>query len=239
MTLYQKLAQIRGLVSHLQYDKSTGTGSYSYSYVTDEAILSRIQDEMAKLEVSLIPEVVPGTTRIVRNETREVKRDKDGNPYDKVSVDYVTTADMVYRWVNDVDPLEFIEVPWSLVGIQNGASQSFGAGLTYSMRYFLLKYFNIATTEDDPDEYARKQTENTKKQKAADDKRESGQINAQINDFVKAALLKNPEARDDITKLIMKYVKLTTKKESANYFEITDPAVSQKLLEELQKKYGE
>lgn len=234
MTLYQKLAQIRVPITHLQYDKS----AYNYSYVTDTAILSAIQDEMAKLEVSLVPEVVPGTTKIERHETHEQKKDKDGNLYDKVSVDYVTTADMVYRWVNDADPSEFIEVPWSLVGIQNSASQSFGSGLTYSMRYFLLKYFNIATSEDDPDEYVRKQTENAKKQKAADDKRESGQINTQINDFVKATLLKNPETRDDVTRLITKYVKQATKKESANYFEITDPAVSQKLLEELQKKYG-
>ena len=38
-----------------------------------------------------------------------------------------------------------------MVGQQADGSQALGSGLTYANRYFLLKYFNVATSEDDPD----------------------------------------------------------------------------------------
>lgn len=234
MTLYQKLAQIRKQVAYIQNDAK----GHNYLYTSDEAILSRIHDKMSELEVSLIPSVTPATIRIERHETRENKKDQDGNPYEKVSVEYVTVAEMVYRWVNDADPSEYIDVTWPLVGIQSSASQSFGSGLTYSMRYFLLKYFNIATSADDPDAYAGKQIEAEKKQKTAGAKRESAAINAQTSELIKTVLLTNPEAREDITRTCVKYVKQATKKEEPNYNLITDPAVAQGLYDELSHKYG-
>ena len=44
-----------------------------------------------------------------------------------------------------------IVVPWVMVGQQADASQSFGSGLTYVYRCFLLKLFGVSTVEDDPD----------------------------------------------------------------------------------------
>ena len=66
---------------------------------------------------------------------------------------------MLYTWVNDDNPSERIEVPWVTVGQQEDASQSFGSGLTYTYRYFLLKFFGISTVEDDPDSWRSKQKE--------------------------------------------------------------------------------
>ena len=39
------------------------------------------------------------------------------------------------------------------------ASQAFGAGATYGNRYYLIKALQLATTEDDPDNYRSKQKE--------------------------------------------------------------------------------
>ena len=54
---------------------------------------------------------------------------------------------------------EKIVVPWGLVGQQADASQSFGSGLTYTYRCFLLKYFGVSTVDDDPDNWRSKQRE--------------------------------------------------------------------------------
>ena len=234
MTIYEKLAKIRGLVSHIQNDAK----GYGYRYTSDEAILSRIQDEMEKQHISLIPAIVPGTTHVVRHEAREQKEDKDGNPYEKLSIDYVTTADMTYRWVNDTDPSEYVEVAWSLVGIQSSASQSFGSGLTYSMRYFLLKFFNIATSDDDPDAYLTKQQASAKKQKSIDDKKESAAINEKTAELIQTILLKQPDARENMLNTCRKFVKRATKQDDPNYHKIEDPVVAQALYDELKKVYG-
>lgn len=234
MTLYQKLAKIRTQVAYIQ-NNAFGHG---YTYTSDEAILSRIHDAMAELEVSLIPMVTPSTIKLDRYETRETKLDQSGAPYEKVSVTYVTVAEMVYRWINDADPTEYIDVTWPLVGIQASASQSFGSGLTYSMRYFLLKYFNIATSDDDPDAYAAKQQENAKIQKAADARKESAKINEQTAEFIQTVLLTKPDAREDLLNVCRKYVKRATKQDDPNFNKIEDPAIAQKLYDELKKTYG-
>lgn len=57
---------------------------------------------------------------------------------------------MIFSWVNNDMPEERLNVPWVLVGHQSDGSQSFGSGLSYAMRYFLLKFFNAAAPNDDP-----------------------------------------------------------------------------------------
>ena len=54
-------------------------------------------------------------------------------------------------WVNAETPDDRIECDWFMVGRQKDPSQGFGSGLTYSERYFMLKFFNIPTDDDDPD----------------------------------------------------------------------------------------
>lgn len=79
--------------------------------------------------------------------------------YDEVNNEVIVSAEMTYTWINNDDPNETIEVSWMLVGQQGDASQSFGSALTYSYRYFLLKYFGVATVEDDPDNWRSRQEE--------------------------------------------------------------------------------
>ena len=48
-------------------------------------------------------------------------------------------------------PEEQFEVTFYAVGQQDDVSKAHGTALTYAERYFLMKFFNIPTDEDDAD----------------------------------------------------------------------------------------
>ena len=144
LNLYQKLAKIRKQVEVVQKNKS----GYGYKYVTDDELLAKITVGMDKYGVSLVPNIVPGTLRVEPYTYKKTKREKqkDGTyaTYEETVNEFTAVCDMSYVWVNNDNPEETVTVSWSMVGQQSDASQCLGSGLTYSMRYFLLKYFNVA-----------------------------------------------------------------------------------------------
>ena len=151
-SLDEKLQVIKSEVDIMKKNKD----GYGYSYVDEESILLKINSHMAKLGIKLTPQLVPGTLH-----TEVVKYvDKKKNDV----TDILVTSEMEFIW-KDITTGETIKVPWGLVGQQSDGSQAFGSGLTYSNRYFLLKYFNISTSQDDPDELRKriKQEEEQKK----------------------------------------------------------------------------
>lgn len=151
-SLDEKLQVIKSEVDIMKKNKD----GYGYSYVDEESILLKINSHMIKLGIKLTPQLVPGTLH-----TEVVKYvDKKKNDV----TDILVTSEMEFIW-KDITTGETIKVPWGLVGQQSDGSQAFGSGLTYSNRYFLLKYFNISTSQDDPDELRKriKQEEEQKK----------------------------------------------------------------------------
>ena len=138
------------------------------------------------------------------------------------------SADMIFRWVNNDNPEEFIEVPWILVGHQTDGSQSFGSGLSYAMRYFLLKFFNIATPDDDPDKWRSEQ----KAAGVAEDKMIAEEIIQNVDAAIKEFLTANPGKAEDVKKLVAKYVK------GGNYFAITESVVASKLLNDFKETFN-
>lgn len=177
LNIYQKLAKIRESVEVMQRNSK----AYGYSYVSDVDLLAKISVGMKEYHVSLIPQIVPGTTVVDKYEYTKTKSGKTEPVYE-----ILTKAEMLFTWVNDDNPEEKIEIPWVLVGQQSDGSQAFGSGLTYSYRYFLLKYFGVATPNDDPDNWR-------SKQKAAED---------EIDQRARAEANKEIEAkRKEITEL--------------------------------------
>lgn len=224
MNLYQKLAKIRKQVEVLKKNKS----GFNYKYVTDEEILARVTAFMNKYDISLIPSIVQGTINHEQYHYLKTKIDRTSKqPYEEHNNEIIVRADMTYTWVNNTNPEERIEVPWATIGQQGDASQAFGSGLTYSMRYFLLKYFNIATPEDDVDNWRSKQ----KAAEVAEDKALAEQIVKQLDEDIKCFLSDNPEESEDVKKLVTKYVK------NGNYFAITEPALASKLLSEFKTTF--
>ena len=229
MNLYQKLAKIRKAVEVIKNNKR----SYNYTYTDEEAILSRVTGLMDKYGISLIPGIVPGTTVVSPYHYKKTKATKDGKVYEENVNDILVSADTYYLWIDNEDPTQMIRVDWTMIGQQSEASQAFGSGLTYSQRYFLLKYFNISTTDDDPDAWKRTQKETEE----AEQREIAAKIIEEVHGFVTTYLSVMPDDREKISAIITKYVK-DGKKPSVNYNLIKDPVVAANLLKELRENFS-
>lgn len=142
LNLHQKLVEIRKEIDTFTKD----TKGFNYSYVSGSQVLSKIKNRMDELGVLLYPK-----TQSVEHSTYDYKQfnKKTKNMDDKT--DFVISGDLYYIWVNADNPSEKLEVEWKLFGQQDDISKAFGSALTYSERYFLLKFFNAPTDDDDPD----------------------------------------------------------------------------------------
>lgn len=136
--LDEKLMELKKLVSIMKKD-SEGHG---YNYVSEESILLALNDKMIELGVKLTPQFVPGT---LYSEVVNYQNAK-GQP----KTDVLVRSELQFIWKN-IKTGETEVVDWGLLGQQADGSQALGSGLTYANRYFLLKYFNVTTSDDDPD----------------------------------------------------------------------------------------
>lgn len=194
LNIYQKLAKIRKIAEVLQKNKA----GHGYKYVSEDEILLKVTAGMEKYGLSLIPSLTPNTDSLTRNTFIKVKEivDKAGQIIrtENTADDFVFKCWMEWRWVNDENPSEYISIPWMIIGQQSNASMSFGSGLTYTTRYFLLKYFNVATSEDDPDNYKERKSELDKEEElkvvAAILAEIEKMIAEKVNDTNKAAVKK-------------------------------------------------
>lgn len=229
MNIYQKLAKIRKPVEVLQKNKS----GYGYKYVTEDVILSKITGLMGKLGVSLVPNITKGTMKVEPYGYTKTKSTKNGDLYEERVNEILVSCDMEWHWVNNENPEDRVVVPWAMVGQQSDASQAFGSGLSYASRYFMLKYFNVATSDDDPDNWrsAQKEAEN------AEDRAITEKIVEQIHQLVTSYLESHPEDKQAVVALVKKYARTKSGRASANYYDIEDPVVASKLLEDVTDKF--
>lgn len=223
LNLIQKLAKIRAISDVVSKEKR----GYNYRYADITTILANITAGMKKYGVSLIPSIIPGTSEVIQNVVVNTKFDKTGEAYDNTVTEMLVKADMVFKWVNDEDPNDTIEVPWFVTGSQTDPSQALGSGLTYCTRYFLCNYFQIAQPDSDVDTYRSKQ----KAAEASEDKAIAEGIIEQFDIILKQFLADNPAKTDDVKKFISKFAK------NANYLTIKEPALASKLLEDFQNTY--
>lgn len=223
LNIYQKLAKIRKQVEVIQRNKK----GYGYTYVSEDEILAKISGFMDKYSLSLIPSVIHSSAVVTPYHTKKTKSTNKGEIYEENVNEVLVSADMVFTWVNNKNPDERVDVPWILVGHQSDGSQSFGSGLSYAMRYFLLKFFNIATPDDDPDKWRSKQ----KAAGAAEDKMIAEEIIASFDTMVKEFLASNQDKTEEVKKFVAKYVK------GGNYFAITESVLASKLLADFKETF--
>lgn len=159
MNLFQKLIEIRKEIENFTKD----TKGYNYSYVSGSQVLSKIQDKMNELGVLLYPVMEDIQDDLfdyqVWNKNRKQMEDR---------TDFVIKGDMSYVWQNAEQPEETLKIPFKLYGQQDDISKAYGSALTYSERYFLLKFFNAPTDDADPD--ARNTTGKSSSPRKASDK---------------------------------------------------------------------
>lgn len=138
MNLYKKLSEIYGSVGYLQKDNR----GKQYNYVGSSDVLGAVRGLMADKKVLLEP-------RILESNIREYST-KTG------TTQLLTELKMTMTWINAEDPDEKIEIPWYAQGMDLAGEKGVGKALTYGEKYFMLKYFNIATDESDPDAFQEK-----------------------------------------------------------------------------------
>jgi len=150
LNLYQKLLEIQKQVIGLGKDKSGG----SYQYVTGSKVLEYIKPLMNKYGLILKQEVID-----ISNE-RQNYIVGFATPKQREKSEILSTCKMRFTWI-DCETGEKDENLFVANG-QNDWDKGVGSALTYGERYFLLKYFHIATDEDDIDNPERKAEEQRK-----------------------------------------------------------------------------
>lgn len=163
MNLYQKLIEIRKTVPYLQKE-SNGP---QYKYVSSSQVLSNIRAKMDELNVLLIPNVIDKTLHQssienVDPRTGIVKR----------TTTYFTELNMCYTWMDADDPTQKMECVWYGQGIDIAGEKGVGKALTYAEKYFMLKFFNIATDTDDPDAHQEKHDTREQRKESRETKKE-------------------------------------------------------------------
>jgi hypothetical protein len=145
MSIYKKLHTIQSRIIGLGKDKK----SHNYDYVTGAKLLENIKPIMNELGLILKQEVIEATNERMDYQVYD-KYTKEWKPKSEI----FTSLKMRFTWV-DVETGEKDENLFSANG-QNDWEKGLGSALTYGERYFLLKFFHIATDEDDIDNPERK-----------------------------------------------------------------------------------
>jgi hypothetical protein len=134
LNIYQKLVEVRkGAV----YVKKNAEG-YKFKYATGSDFIGSLRAKMDEMNLILVPnmdefEVVP----------------------------YLKTAQALkvkisYTWVNADKPHEQLMTSYTFIEDKMTGCQGIGSLMTYCERYYLCKFFQIATSEDDPEKYYKK-----------------------------------------------------------------------------------
>ena len=159
MSIYKKLLAIQKELKGLSKDKK----SFNYDYVTGNKLLGFIKPIMNEQGLILKQEVTKVETERVQYKTSK------GAEKDEV----LYKVWQKFTWVDietgDKDENEFFSSG------MNEFEKGLGSALTYAERYFLLKYFHIATDEDDIDNADRKAHEE-KEEKARLEKEEKEKL---------------------------------------------------------------
>jgi hypothetical protein len=142
MSIYKKLLEIQKVIKGLSKDKST----FNYKYVTGDKILDEVKPLMNRFSLILKQEILS-----IDNERMDYTT-KNG-----AKSEILSKVMMRFTWID----CETGEQDVNLFGAngQNDWEKGLGSALTYAERYFLLKFFHIATDQDDIDNEQRKKTE--------------------------------------------------------------------------------
>ena len=169
MNLFQKIADVKANIDGFTKD----TKGYNYSYVSGSQVLHRIRSKM--IEHNLL--LVPSTTEENYKKVEVTRFNKKANR-EVTTSEFVVEMKLTYVWINADNPEEKLEVTFYSVGQQDDVSKAHGTALTYAERYFLMKFFNIPTDEDDADAKQKQERYNKVSSKTV------GVLKQEVFDFV-------------------------------------------------------
>lgn len=149
LNLFQKIADVKANIDGFTKD----TKGYNYKYVSGSQILHKIRNKMIENNLLLVPKTSEENYQQV-----QVTRFNQKAKREVTTSEFVVEMKLTYVWINADKPEERLEVPFYSVGQQEDVSKAHGTGLTYAERYFLMKFFNIPTDEDDADAKQKRET---------------------------------------------------------------------------------
>ena len=145
LTIYQKLLEIQKKIVGLKKDKKT----FNYEYLTGDKLFDFIKPLMNEYGLLLKQEVIS-----IDNTRQDYELAQKNNEVKK-KAEILSKVMMRFTWI-DCATGEKDENLFGANG-QNDWEKGLGSALTYAERYFIMKYFHIATDEDDVDNDKRKE----------------------------------------------------------------------------------
>ena len=143
MGIYKKLLKVQEQVKGLGKNKKTGQGNYGYEYVTGSKLLEHIKPILNQEKLILKQEITSVEKERIDYKTKNGEKSE-----------MLFSVWQKFTWI-DTETGEKDENSFFASGM-NDWEKGLGSALTYAERYFLLKYFHIATDEDDIDNDDRK-----------------------------------------------------------------------------------
>lgn len=171
LNLYQKIADVKANIDGFTKD----TKGYNYTYVSGSQVLHRIRSKMIEHNLLLVPKTLEETYSV-----EDVTRYSPKYKKQVTTTEYTVKVKLIYTWINADKPEEQLELPFFAIGQQDDPAKALGTALTYSERYFLMKFFNIPTDEDDAD------AKQKKEQYTKPDKHDIEVLKNEIEEFAKA-----------------------------------------------------
>ena len=168
--LYWKLLELQKSVRALGKNEK----AYGYDYVSGGKLLFHLRPKMDELGLLLLPSTKSFSSQIVK--TREEGTDKKGNPV-VAKYENLVTITKTYTWV-DAETGEKADFDFTAQGC-NDWDKGCGSAETYAERYFLLKFFHIATDADDVDAIHNEPEQTLTRQSSTP----SGPITKRLNDI--------------------------------------------------------
>ena len=114
------------------------TGQAKYGYVSGSKLLGFLRPLMDKQKLLLSQEVVEITNTPISYMTRNGEK-----------TEMFTTLKIRFTWIDSEDETSLVNEFYA--NGMNAWDKGLGSALTYAERYYLMKFFHIATDEDDVD----------------------------------------------------------------------------------------
>lgn len=134
MKLLEKLLSIQQGVDRLVKDGQNTADKYRY--VSSEQVLDTVRPLMNELKLLLVPEVSSAALHEGATKSGTTR--------------YMTELTLAFVWM-DVESGERLSVPFYAQGVDLAGEKGVGKALTYAEKYFLMKFFHVSTSRDDPD----------------------------------------------------------------------------------------
>lgn len=218
LNIYQKLIEIRKSVKFLQKNAS----GYKFKYGTEGQLLYAIRDKMDEMNMLLTMDM--GNLQDIEC---SVLKDKQ-----LIKIPGLRTT-LSFTWINADNPSETLT---KNIVLQNAETdiRTVGGILTYGYRYFLYKFFCVATDELDPDKF-----ENSVSRiiESCGEEKESNDTGKTISDIQHLQLYNLVKDDKDYVNILCNHFKISTLQElPASKFDATLEAAKKRKVKTTEPK---